>query len=74
MTPTGSAGTSLTYVSSDKVDEAGRFRARAIHCRELATNARDEQARQALTEMADDLEDEADKIDDEEATARPKDA
>jgi hypothetical protein len=56
------------------VDEAGRFRARAIHCRELATNARDEQARQALTEMADDLEDEAGKIDDEEATARPKDA
>ena len=54
------------------VDEAARFRARAIHCRELASDARDEQARRTLVEMAKDLDDEADQIEAEERGPGPR--
>ena len=43
--------------------ESDRFRERAIFCRELAVDARDEQSRQTLSDMAADLDAEADLID-----------
>ena len=54
------------------MDEAARFRARAIQCRELARDARDEQARFTLNEMAKDLEDEAKRIDAENLRGKPR--
>ena len=50
------------------MDEAARhFRARAVHCRELARDARDAQIRRTLTDMAKELDEEATRIDAEEA-------
>jgi hypothetical protein len=54
----------------DMAEDAERFRSRARHCRELAETARDEAARGQLVELAHDLEDEADKIEAEEAAIR----
>ena len=39
--------------------ESSRFRARAIECRSLAEGARDDPARAALTDIADELDAEA---------------
>lgn len=47
--------------------ESDRFRKRATQCRELAQDARDEESRHTLTNMAADLEAEADMLDAEEA-------
>jgi hypothetical protein len=47
--------------------ESERFRARAAQCRKLALDARDDESRRALNVMAKELEDEAVKIDAEEA-------
>lgn len=47
-------------------EEVDRFRERAAKCRGLAKIARDEESRRTLTDMADDLDLEADKIDAEE--------
>lgn len=49
-------------------DEAERFRKRANDCRRLAGDARDEGARRTLSEMAVELDAEADRVDQEEAT------
>lgn len=43
-------------------DEAERFRMRAKQCRELAKVARDGYSRKTLTQMADELDAEADEI------------
>ena len=60
-------GTSLTYVNCVEVREASeRFRARAKQCRDLARAARDDQQRQTLARMAEELDAEADLIDSEE--------
>lgn len=55
--------------------ESERFRARAKQCRDLARNARNVSDRQSLSEMADELDAEAERIDAEEkdADARPPD-
>lgn len=45
---------------------ADRFRSRAKQCRELALAARDDDSRRTLSQMADELEAEADKIEVEE--------
>jgi len=47
-------------------EDAARFRRRAVQCRELAERARDEYSRNTLSQMATELEEEADKIDAEE--------
>jgi len=57
-------------VNSVSVDDAARFRARASQCRLLAKDARDEESRRTLDDMARDLDDEAAKIDLEERNAR----
>jgi hypothetical protein len=44
-------------------DESDRFRARALQCRALADAARRGEARRSLLEIADDLDEEAEKID-----------
>lgn len=49
-------------------EEAERFRLRAKQCRDLAAIARDDYSRQTLTQMADELEAEADVIDAEQAS------
>ena len=56
--------------------EAERFRARAAQCRHLADDARDDESRHTLNDMAKELEDEAVRIDAEEAetAAKPTDA
>lgn len=53
--------------------EAERFRARAVQCRHLADDARDEKSRRVLSGMAKELEDEAVRIDaeDGEPGAKP---
>ena len=62
------SGTSLTYVNYMEVREAPeRFRARAKQCRDLAGAARDDQERQTLARMAEELDAEADLIDSQEA-------
>jgi vacuolar-type H+-ATPase subunit H len=43
-------------------DDAERFRMRARECRELAPKARVEEVRRYLSSLADELEEEADKI------------
>jgi hypothetical protein len=48
-------------------DDPARFRARAIQCRVLAGAAHDVESRRSLSEMAQELEDEADKIEAEDA-------
>jgi hypothetical protein len=47
-------------------DDADRFRKRAKECRRLAGDARDEETRAQLSQMAKELEEEADKIEAEE--------
>ena len=47
--------------------EASRFRARAAQCRLLAKGARDFESRRVLSDMATELEDEAAKIEVDEA-------
>ena len=54
-------------------EDAERFRLRAKDCRRLANDARDDEARRTLSKMAIELDEEADKIDEEEA-AKQKDA
>lgn len=55
-------------------DESTRFRNRARQCRVLAVDARDRESRQTLNDMAEDLDAEAAKIDEEEEEkARGKD-
>lgn len=51
--------------------ESARFRDRAKQCRLLAINARDDTSRNTLSDMAVDLDAEANKIDAEEAAAGP---
>ena len=48
-------------------EDASRFRERARQCRQLAKDARDDEARKTLNEMGDELDEEADRIDAEEA-------
>jgi hypothetical protein len=45
------------------VTDSERFRVRAKQCRDLAAGARDEVSRLELSEMARELEEEADRID-----------
>ena len=52
--------------------EAERFRARAAQCRHLAADAKDDQSRRVLCDMAKELEDEAVRINAEEAEPRAK--
>jgi hypothetical protein len=47
-------------------DDAARFRRRAEQCRDLAERARDEYSRSTLSQLAAELDHEADKIDAEE--------
>ena len=47
-------------------EDAARFRRRAQQCRELAERAKDDYSRSTLSQMASELEDEANKIDVEE--------
>jgi hypothetical protein len=47
--------------------ESDRFRKRATQCRALAEDARDEDSRHTLIDMAVDLDSEADNIDAEDA-------
>jgi hypothetical protein len=54
--------------------ESERFRMRATQCRALAKDARDENSRHTLTDMAADLDSEADSIDAEDATKEAGDA
>jgi len=49
-------------VNLGSVDDATRFRARARQCRDLAKDARDEESRQTLSEMAEELDAEAARI------------
>ena len=48
-------------------EESGRFRDRAKQCRDLSKGARSAVDREALEHMADDLDAEADKIEEEDA-------
>lgn len=48
-------------------EESDRFRMRARQCRELAALAREPYSRDTLTQMAAELDEEADKIETEEA-------
>lgn len=50
-------------------EDASRFRERARQCRALAKDARDEEARRTLKEMAEELDEEAERIDAEKAAA-----
>lgn len=52
-------------------ENASGFRERARQCRDLAANARDEESRRTLNRMADELEEEAGKLDAGES-ATPK--
>lgn len=51
-------------------EAADRFRLRAKQCRELAAAARDDHSRRTLSQMASELDAEADIIDAEEADGR----
>ena len=51
-------------------DEAERFRLRAKQCRGLAAIARDDYSRKTLTQMAIELDEEAERIEAEEAARR----
>ena len=53
----------FAYVSSD----AESFRSRAVQCRDVANGTKDTQAQRELRALAKDLDDEADKIEGEEA-------
>ena len=52
-------------------EDAERFRGRARHCRILAKDARDGEARRTLNQMSNELDEEADRLDAEEV-ASPK--
>jgi hypothetical protein len=52
--------------AQDSLDDAKHFRARAKQCRDLAQAARDKASQQTLSQMADELDDEANIIDSEE--------
>ena len=55
------------------MDEAARhFRARAVHCRELARDASDARMRRTLTDMARELDEEADLIEAEDTGGKPR--
>ena len=54
------------------VDDSGHFRDRAKWCRRLANDARDEVSRRELTDIAVELDAEADRIETESGT-KPKD-
>lgn len=59
----------LAYVDFGVVGkESDRFRARARNCRHVAAQTKDAEWRQKLLSPAQDLEDEADTIDDDEGT------
>ena len=49
-------------------DDAARFRRRAQQCRELSERARDEYSRNTLSQMATELDEEADQLDAEEGS------
>lgn len=51
-------------------EDALRFRERASVCRQLAKEARDEEARRTLSEMGDELDAEADRLEAEEAASK----
>lgn len=51
-------------------EDAERFRMRARECRELASKARVEEVRKHLLSLADELDEEAGKIDSDEAGTR----
>ena len=53
--------------SSGMGDDADRFRKRAEECRRIAANAKDEEWRKSLLDLARDLDEEADRIDREQA-------
>jgi hypothetical protein len=53
--------------------DSDRFRNRAKDCRRLANDARDDEAKRTLSEMAIELDEEADRLEDE-AAAKPNDA
>lgn len=50
-------------------EESDRFRMRALQCRELSKLARDDHSRQTLAQMADELDEEASRIEAEEGPA-----
>ena len=50
-------------------EESDRFRMRANQCRELSKLARDEDSRQTLARMADELDEEASRIEAEDGPA-----
>ena len=52
--------------------ESAHFRSRARHCRELAQGARDELSRRELSEIANELDAEADAIDAEAGQHKPE--
>lgn len=64
---TAASSVRLTWMASA---DAKRFRERACHCRGIAEEAHSPEWRKSLLELAKDLEDEADKIDAEEATTQ----
>ncbi|MFL6755318.1 MAG: hypothetical protein ACJ8EH_01725 [Sphingomicrobium sp.] len=47
-------------------EESDRFRTRARECRQIAAKVKDESWAQTLTDIADELDEEADKIDRED--------
>ena len=51
-------------------EDSDRFRMRARKCRELAEEAQDDYSRRTLTQMAIELDEEADQIDWEQSGAR----
>jgi hypothetical protein len=54
-------------------EAAERFRARAKQCRQLARDARDQEARETLGQMADELDAEAGLIDSAEGSGQAAD-
>ena len=54
------------------LDEARRFRQRSCDCRQLAASARDARDRRILIDLAEELDAEADRIDDEESGGEAK--
>jgi len=54
-------------------EDASRFRQRAKVCRELARRTQFPDVARTLDETGDDLEKEADRLDDEERAASPRD-
>lgn len=65
------ASTYLTLNWLRVSEESQRFRMRAKQCRELAAVARDDYSRQTLTQLAGELDAEADKIEADEDPEMP---